>query len=124
MVEPEGKISRNKCADIVVRHVAVSPQSVNQTDKFRIQMYEEGDTEHPISRKEVLATLHPGRYKLLTLICTGTGRNQLRNHHNLNLPPYGLSDYYVVDHATSLLGKAATCVTALVASFEILGMGP
>jgi len=60
VVEPEGKISRNKCADIVVRHVAVSPQSVNQTDKFRIQMYEEGDAEHPISRKEVLATLHPG----------------------------------------------------------------
>ena len=61
VVEPEGKISRNKCADIVVRHVAVSPQSVSQTDKFRIQMYEEGDSENPISRKEVLATLHPGR---------------------------------------------------------------
>jgi len=60
VVEPEGKISRNKCADIVVRHVAVSPQSVNQTDKFRIQMYEEGNTEQPLSRKEVLATLHPG----------------------------------------------------------------
>jgi len=60
VVEPEGKISRNKCADIVVRHVAVSPQSVNQTDKFRIQMYEEGNAEQPISRKEVLATLHSG----------------------------------------------------------------
>ena len=63
VVEPEGKISRNKCADIVVRHVAVSPQSVSQTDKFRIQMYEEGDSENPISRKEVLATLHPGRWR-------------------------------------------------------------
>ena len=63
VVEPEGKISRNKCADIVVRHVAVSPQSVSQTDKFRIQMYEEGDSENPISRKEVLATMHPGRWR-------------------------------------------------------------
>ena len=67
VVEPEGKISRNKCADIVVRHVAVSPQSVNQTDKFRIQMYEEGDSEHPISRKEVLATLHSGESLLSPL---------------------------------------------------------
>jgi hypothetical protein len=58
-VEPEGKISSCKCADIVVRHVAVSSQSVNQTDKFRIQMYEVGNSE-PISRKEVLATLYSG----------------------------------------------------------------
>ena len=66
VVEPEGKIGSCKCADIVVRHVAVSaPQSLNQTDKFRIQMYEQGNTE-PISRKEVLATLHPGENRRVT----------------------------------------------------------
>jgi len=45
VVEPEGRILGQKCVDIVIRHVAVSPQSCETTDKFRIHMYEEGTNE-------------------------------------------------------------------------------
>ena len=45
MVEPEGKILGQKCVDIVIRHVAVSPQTCETTDKFRIHMFEEGSAE-------------------------------------------------------------------------------
>ena len=62
MVEPEGKIFGQKCVDIVIRyncedhvytaksnflcrHVAVSPQTCETTDKFRIHMFEEGSSE-------------------------------------------------------------------------------
>lgn len=59
VVEPEGRILGQKCADIVVRHVAVSPAAVQQTDKFRIHIYDEGSTE-VAGKRDVLATLHPG----------------------------------------------------------------
>jgi len=45
VVEPEGKIFGQKCVDIVIRHVAVSPQTCETTDKFRIHMFEEGNSE-------------------------------------------------------------------------------
>ena len=45
VVEPEGKILGQKCVDIVIRHVAVSPQTCETTDKFRIHMFEEGSAE-------------------------------------------------------------------------------
>jgi len=59
VVEPEGRILGQKCADIVVRHVGVSPAAVQQTDKFRIHIYDEGSTE-VAGKRDVLATLHPG----------------------------------------------------------------
>jgi hypothetical protein len=59
VVEPEGRITGQKCVDIVVRHVAVSPQTVQTTDKFRIHMFEEGSSEI-LGKKDILATLHPG----------------------------------------------------------------
>jgi len=59
VVEPEGRIFGQKCVDIVVRHVAVSPQTVQTTDKFWIHMYEEGSSEI-LGKKDILATLHPG----------------------------------------------------------------
>lgn len=59
VVEPEGKILGQKCVDIVIRHVAVSPQSCETTDKFRIHMFEEG-TQEILGKKDILATLHPG----------------------------------------------------------------
>ena len=61
VVEPEGRILGQKCTDIVVRHVAVSPASVQQTDKFRIHIYDEGSTEIA-GKRDILATLHPGGY--------------------------------------------------------------
>lgn len=59
VVEPEGRIMGQKCVDIVIRHVAVSPQTVETTDKFRIHMFEEG-TQEILGKKDILATLHPG----------------------------------------------------------------
>jgi len=60
VVEPEGRISGQKCVDIVIRHVAVSPQSVDTTDKFRIHMFEEG-TNEILGKKDILAVLHAGQ---------------------------------------------------------------
>jgi len=59
VVEPEGRILGQKCVDIVIRHVAVSPQTCETTDKFRIHMFEEGTSEI-LGKKDILATLHPG----------------------------------------------------------------
>ena len=60
MVEPEGKIPAQKCSDAVIRHVAVSPQALQQTDKFRIHIYDETNNE-VLGRRDVLATLHQGK---------------------------------------------------------------
>ena len=62
VVEPEGRISAQKCCDIVVRHIAVSPAAVSQTDKFRIHIFEEGCPD-VAGKRDVLATLHPGAYR-------------------------------------------------------------
>eukprot|EP00088_Acartia_fossae_P003111 TRINITY_DN11290_c0_g1_i1.p1 TRINITY_DN11290_c0_g1~~TRINITY_DN11290_c0_g1_i1.p1 ORF type:complete len:228 (-),score=62.23 TRINITY_DN11290_c0_g1_i1:485-1168(-) len=59
VVEPEGKICGQKCVDIVIRHVAVSLQTVDTTDKFRITLFEEGSNEM-LGRKDILAVLHAG----------------------------------------------------------------
>lgn len=61
VVEPEGRITAQKCCDIVVRHIAVSPAAVLQTDKFRIHIFEEGSSD-VAGKRDVLATLHPGAY--------------------------------------------------------------
>jgi hypothetical protein len=62
VVEPEGRIAPLKVADIVVRHVAVSPSAVQQTDKFRIHIFDDSSKGEVIGKKDVLATLHPGVY--------------------------------------------------------------
>jgi len=59
VVEPEGKICGQKCVDIVIRHVAVSLQTVDTTDKFRISLFEEG-TNDLLGKKDILAILHAG----------------------------------------------------------------
>ena len=60
MVEPEGVILSQKCVDIVVRHVSVSPQNLQQTDKFRIHLYD-AQSSNVIGKRDVLATLLPGK---------------------------------------------------------------
>ena len=62
VVEPEGRILGQKCTDIVVRHVAVSPVAVQQTDKFRIHIYDSASPDAEVAgKRDILATLHPGR---------------------------------------------------------------
>ena len=69
VVEPEGRILGQKCVDIVVRHVAVSPVAVQQTDKFRIHIYDSSSTDAEVAgKRDILATLHPGR-QLPTSVC-------------------------------------------------------
>jgi len=61
VVEPEGRILGQKCTDIVVRHVAVSPVAVQQTDKFRIHIYDSASPDAEVAgKRDILATLHPG----------------------------------------------------------------
>ena len=62
MVEPEGRIAAQKCTDIVVRHVAVSPSAAQQTDKFRIHIFDESSPGELVGKRDILATLHPGAY--------------------------------------------------------------
>ena len=62
VVEPEGRISSQKCTDIVVRHVAVSPSATQQTDKFRIHIFDETSPGELVGKRDILATLHPGVY--------------------------------------------------------------
>ena len=69
VVEPEGRILGQKCTDIVVRHVAVSPVAVQQTDKFRIHIYDSAAPDAEVAgKRDILATLHPGR-QLPTSAC-------------------------------------------------------
>ena len=68
-MEPEGRILGQKCTDIVVRHVAVSPAAVQQTDKFRIHIYDDSAPDAEVAgKRDILATLHPGR-QLPTSVC-------------------------------------------------------
>merc|ERR1719323_2738157 len=60
VVEPEGRIAAQKCTDIVVRHVAVSPSAAQQTDKFRIHIFDESSPGELVGKRDILATLHPG----------------------------------------------------------------
>ena len=62
VVEPEGRIASQKCTDIVVRHVAVSPSATQQTDKFRIHIFDETSPGELVGKRDILATLHPGVY--------------------------------------------------------------
>ena len=69
-MEPEGRILGQKCVDIVVRHVAVSPVAVQQTDKFRIHIYDSASSDAEVAgKRDILATLHPGR-QLSTSVCS------------------------------------------------------
>nr|ACO12552.1 Motile sperm domain-containing protein 1 [Lepeophtheirus salmonis] len=61
VVEPIGKISPQKCTDIVVRHVAVSsPQALKKVDKFRVTLAVDPSCNTPLGKRDILATLHPG----------------------------------------------------------------
>ncbi|XP_037076200.1 motile sperm domain-containing protein 1-like, partial [Pollicipes pollicipes] len=60
VVDPVGSIKAKCCLDIVVRHTSPSVQSVNVTDKFRVDIVEFGHKEL-IGRTYLPSTLLPGR---------------------------------------------------------------
>ena len=59
MKEPEGVIASEKCTDVVLRHVKPKEVDPKQQDKFRINLFDAANTL--LSKKDVLATLHPGQ---------------------------------------------------------------
>lgn len=88
VVEPEGRISAQKICDIVVRHIAISPAAVQQTDKFRIHIFEEGCPD-VAGKKDVLATLHPGM------------PDQSETRHSSSLPHRPTQTSLPPDHTTA-----------------------
>lgn len=57
VVDPEGTIKSRCCVDIVIRHNAVSPSNCGVTDKFRIQIQEQGRRRLVLGRRDVPALL-------------------------------------------------------------------
>ena len=61
IIDPEGSIKPHCCVDVVIRHTAVgAPDSLNATDKFRIQM-NEYNSRQLLGKKDVPVTLLPGK---------------------------------------------------------------
>lgn len=61
IIDPEGSIKPHCCVDVVIRHTAVAaPDSLNATDKFRIQMNEH-NSRQLLGKKDVPVTLLPGK---------------------------------------------------------------
>ncbi|CAH2272477.1 motile sperm domain-containing 1 [Pelobates cultripes] len=60
VVDTEGLVKPNSCIDIVVRHRDVRVRHYGTTDKFRVEVWEEGGHKGPAAgKKEITATLHP-----------------------------------------------------------------
>ncbi|NP_001088697.1 motile sperm domain containing 3 L homeolog isoform X2 [Xenopus laevis] len=58
VVEAEGLVKPNSCIDIVTRHRDIRARNYGTTDKFRIEVWEEGASRGRGGRKDVPATLH------------------------------------------------------------------
>lgn len=61
VVDTEGLVKPNSCIDIVIRHRDVRARHYGTTDKFRVEVWEEGGPKGAAGRKEVAATLHPSK---------------------------------------------------------------
>uniref|UniRef100_A0A8C5LLH0 Motile sperm domain-containing protein 3 n=1 Tax=Leptobrachium leishanense TaxID=445787 RepID=A0A8C5LLH0_9ANUR len=61
VVDTEGLVKPNSCIDIVIRHRDVRARHYGTTDKFRVEVWEEGGPKGAAGRKEILATLHPSK---------------------------------------------------------------
>ncbi|KAM4747390.1 motile sperm domain-containing protein 1-like [Rhinophrynus dorsalis] len=59
VVDSEGLVKPNSCIDIVTRHRDIRARNYGTTDKFRIEVWEEGGGRGGGGRKDISATLHP-----------------------------------------------------------------
>ncbi|XP_053574331.1 motile sperm domain-containing protein 1 isoform X2 [Bombina bombina] len=59
VVDSEGLVKPNSCIDIVTRHRDISARHYGTTDKFRVEVWEEGGGRGAGGRKDITATLHP-----------------------------------------------------------------
>ncbi|XP_063305836.1 motile sperm domain-containing protein 1-like isoform X2 [Pelobates fuscus] len=59
VVDTEGLVKPNSCIDIVIRHRDVRVRHYGTTDKFRVEVWEEGSHKGAAGKKEITATLHP-----------------------------------------------------------------
>ncbi|KAM5170031.1 motile sperm domain-containing protein 1-like [Mantella aurantiaca] len=60
VVDAEGLVKPNSCIDIVTRHRDIRARHYGGTDKFRVEVWEEGGGRGG-GRKDIPATLHPTR---------------------------------------------------------------
>uniref|UniRef100_A0A803J5H7 Motile sperm domain-containing 3 n=1 Tax=Xenopus tropicalis TaxID=8364 RepID=A0A803J5H7_XENTR len=58
VVEAEGLVKPNSCIDIVTRHRDIRARNYGTTDKFRVDVWEEGASRGRGGRKDIAATLH------------------------------------------------------------------
>ncbi|XP_063786798.1 motile sperm domain-containing protein 1-like [Pseudophryne corroboree] len=59
VVDAEGLVKPNSCIDIVTRHRDIRARHYGSTDKFRVEIWEEGGGKSTGGRKDIPATLHP-----------------------------------------------------------------
>ncbi|XP_075703472.1 motile sperm domain-containing protein 3 isoform X2 [Rhinoderma darwinii] len=59
VVDAEGLVKPNSCIDIVTRHRDIRARHFGATDRFRVEVWEEGAGRGVIGRKDIPATLHP-----------------------------------------------------------------
>ncbi|KAG8535709.1 hypothetical protein GDO81_027915, partial [Engystomops pustulosus] len=59
VIDAEGLVRPNSCIDIVTRHRDIRARHFGTTDRFRVEVWEEGGGRGVIGRKDIPATLHP-----------------------------------------------------------------
>ncbi|XP_069499686.1 motile sperm domain-containing protein 1-like isoform X2 [Ambystoma mexicanum] len=67
VVDAEGRVKPQSCIDIVVRHKDISARHYGTTDRFRIEVSEEGNRKN-LGRKEITSALHPTKRELYPTI--------------------------------------------------------
>jgi hypothetical protein len=60
IVEAEGSIKPHCCVDVVIRHISIVPNCLDQTDTFRVQMNEHSNKKL-LGKKDFSVTLLPGK---------------------------------------------------------------
>ncbi|XP_053318308.1 motile sperm domain-containing protein 1-like [Spea bombifrons] len=58
VTDADGAVRPNSCIDIVIRHRDAHPRHCGTTDKFRVEVWEEGAGRGPAGRKDIAAALH------------------------------------------------------------------
>ncbi|KAG9460597.1 hypothetical protein GDO78_020785, partial [Eleutherodactylus coqui] len=61
VVDAEGLVKPNSCIDIVTRHRDIRARLYGTTDRFRVEVWEEGGARGVIGRKDITAALHAAR---------------------------------------------------------------
>ncbi|XP_064455796.1 motile sperm domain-containing protein 1-like [Ornithodoros turicata] len=126
VVDPEGTIKSRCCVDIVIRHNAVSASHCGVTDKFRIQIQEQGRRRTVLGRRDVPALLVASAAELAPS-AGGQGVEGTEHFEQLPSPQPGNlpllhAQHYALDARGSRLATShnVTVMAAAVACFVAL----